>query len=126
MIRKRNLNKLIHNGIILISMLFLVACSDSGDNASKLSPFPEMPKDKSTLVQLTGKVDFWLFEGDAGCYGTLTDGLNKVEVYSEAIICEKVTVSEGSVITVDIIYDSQISDIVSDGEKPSYTIIAFR
>jgi hypothetical protein len=111
---------------VLSTSLLIIACSDSTEtSAAKLAPFPALPKAVTNSVTLSGRVVDWLFEGDAGCFGTLTDGIRNINVYSKADICEPAHVQTDLLITVTIIFDIGIQQDVGDGTGPAYTITQF-
>lgn len=110
---------------ILFLVLGIAACSKSKNTAVTLTPFPLLPEDSSNPVTLTGKVTNWLFEGDAGCFGSITDGNASIEVYSTADLCENVEVDQNAMISVNIVFDVQIQKDIGDGEHPAYTIVEF-
>lgn len=112
---------------------YITACSQgespdasaSGEGSAALQPFPPMPGGTAKSVQVTGKVTDWMFEGDGGCFGALTDDSTTIDVYSEANLCENVNAANGVILKVDIIYEADKQHDIGDGKKPAYTIVKF-
>jgi hypothetical protein len=63
----------------------------------------------------------WLFEGDGGCFGTLKNGSEEVEVWANADSCEKRQYKENEPAAIVVTYRSD----EQWGEK-SYSIVEFR
>lgn len=122
--------RFVTGGIALISILLCTACSDSKPpstsvSAPALQPFPVLPTSMANSVQISGEVADWLLEGDAGCFGILTDKRTNISVYAEANLCEPVNIVLGSVIKVDIVFDQDKQKEIGDAQNPSYTIVRF-
>ena len=124
------MNSLTKYVCIALLLCFLTACSKAGPDKSRpkvtvMHLFPQLPESKSEFVTVTAKVIYWFFEGSAGCYGTLSDGTQKISVHSDADTCENVKVSKGKAIKVDLTFDPEIHESVTEGSNTVYSITRF-
>ena len=115
------MNKL---AIPLIALACLSACSDSNDADLKISgnsTFPPLPSNSSERVTLTGKMSFWMYEGEAGCYGTITSGSEEVNLWIDADSCGEKVFDENEQVSVEVTFspDNQY------GPGATYTITRF-
>lgn len=113
-------------GLVLF-IFSIVGCSDSSDEvdtsaSSKFPEFPDLPKSTAETIEITGAMSWWFWEGDGGCFGTLTDGRKNIELHSEADLCEPIEYEEGAKASIQITYDSS-KQYVSG--KKMYTITRF-
>ena len=103
----------------------LVACSDSSNQASETvsgDSFPTLPTSSSERVTLEGQMSFWMFEGDAGCYGTIVKGSQEVQLWVGADTCGDREYAENEAASVEVTYktDNQY------GPGKTYTITRFK
>ena len=103
----------------------LVACSDSSDQASETvsgGSFPALPTSSSERVTLEGQMSFWMYEGDAGCYGTIVRGSREVQLWADADDCGHREYAENAFASVEVTYreDNQY------GPGETYTIPRFK
>ena len=106
--------------------LQLVACEDPAKDSNIQSysqPFPPLPT-TSKSVTVTGTVKWWFWEGDGGCFGTLSAGGTDIELYSEADLCAPIEYEEGDVATMDIVFLKE-NQYHPEG-KDMYTVAKFR
>ena len=119
------------NKRILIVTLFTIlvaGCSESensdvAENSTASGPsFPSLPTSSSERVQLKGKMAFWMYEGDAGCYGTITDGSSEVELWIDADSCGEREYPENEDASVEVTFNSENQY----GPGKTYTITNFK
>ena len=67
-------------------------------------------------------MSWWFWEGDGGCFGTLTDGRTSIELHSEADLCEHVEYKENAEASVKVTYDANKQYLPN---KKMYSIIRF-
>ena len=105
-------------------LIFITACSDGngpgpGQAASTNQvSFPESPSER---VNLTGEMSFWMYEGAAGCYGTLVSQGEEVQVWVDADTCGDREYEENQRATLELTFnpDNQY------GPGKTYTITSF-
>lgn len=77
--------------IVLFAVLILIAgCSDGNGSASNQLASSEqisLPESPSERVNITGEMAFWMYEGAAGCYGTLVSQGKEIQVWVDADTC---------------------------------------
>ncbi|WP_299595618.1 hypothetical protein, partial [uncultured Microbulbifer sp.] len=109
---------------ILIS-LALTACS-SKENSTQASgsvgKFPKLPTSSTEYTTLQGVMSFWMYEGAAGCYGTITDGLSEVNLWVSEDSCVEVNYSENEAASVEVTFISENQY----GPGKTYTITSFK
>ena len=114
---------------IYSALLTLVAaCSSDNEEVNtdvvdKFNSFPNLPTSTEEKIVLEGSMEWWFWEGDGGCFSTITDGRKNVELHSEADLCVKVDYNEGQEAKIKITYDPN-KQYSSDG-KPMYSIVTF-
>lgn len=115
---------------LLMAIIFLIgACSDSVEEkidtsySEKYSKFPSLPVSGSQAVELMGAMSWWFWEGDGGCFGTITDGRQSIELHAEADLCEPIEYEEGQEAVIKVIYDPE-KQYAPDGKK-MYSIVSF-
>ena len=115
---------------LLMTIIILTgACSDDvveeidASFADEYSEFPTLPVSGSQSVELMGAMTWWFWEGDGGCFGTITDGRQSIELHAEADLCEPIEYEEGQKTVIKVIYDSQ-KQYASEGKK-MYSIVNF-
>lgn len=108
----------------------MIGCSDSSEQVnaqdagtSRFPAFPSLPTSPSESAQLTGAMSWWFFEGDGGCFGTLSDGRQRVELHAEADLCEAVEYEEGQEASIRVTFDPD-KQYAPDNAK-MYSITAF-
>ncbi|MDX1408591.1 MAG: hypothetical protein R3330_10675 [Saprospiraceae bacterium] len=111
----------IRTGATLLVVLLVSGCSDSPDmsEADKESAgFPSGPDERALL---TGSMSFWMYEGSAGCYGTLETGGQSVSLWVDADSCGEREYHEGESASVEVTFnpDNQY------GPGKTYTITRF-
>ena len=82
-----------------------------------------MDESRTSPVRLQGKVLNWFFEGDAGCYITLTDDDQQIEARAEADDCEFMKVPVNDVIDLELFYDPKQD--YGDKDNPMFTVKRF-
>jgi len=115
--------------ILLVAVIVLLgACSGSAPEvdpsfAQKYSEFPSLPVSSSQSVELRGAMTFWFWEGEGGCYGTITDGRKIVELHAEADLCRPIEYEEGQEAVVKISYDRELK--YGPGDMMVYPVVSF-
>ena len=109
--------------IFLSSAIF--ACSDSSDPANETGSgesFPALPTSRSERVTLNGQMSFWMFEGEAGCYGTIVSDYQEVQLWVSADDCSDRDYGDNESASVEVTYrkDNQY------GPGKTYTITRFK
>jgi hypothetical protein len=88
---------------------FLSACSDSefinNNPQLKYQAFPQLPTNTSEVIEITGAIQWWFWEGDGGCFGTISDGHKHIELHALADLCEPIEYDEGQTAVIKITYD---------------------
>ncbi len=111
-------------GILLL--LFLSACSESENDDSKHSNsdkgFQSLPSNESERTIVNGRMSFWMYEGDAGCYGTLAKGISEIQLWIDADSCIDKSYSENQKASVEITFNQSNQY----GPGKTYTITAFK
>ncbi|WP_341708401.1 hypothetical protein [Halopseudomonas sp.] len=97
---------------LMVLLSLLVGCSESAEEQGSVnvgaaggSAFPVLPMSTSDSVELTGAMTWWFWEGDAGCFGTLSDGEQSIELHAEADLCESIEYDDGQEATVRVTFD---------------------
>ncbi len=110
--------------LIVISAA-LSACTDESTPVagtdSSAGGFPALPASPDQRVTLNGKMTFWMYEGDGGCFGSISDGVQEVELWVDVDTCGQVEYPENAAASVEVTYrpDNQYAP----GEL--YTIVSF-
>ena len=105
----------------------LIGCIDNGPEidssiSRKYQEIKNLPASNIEKVELTGVMTWWFWEGDGGCFGTLTDGRKNIELHAEADLCEPIEYEEGAEAIVSVVYEPN-KQYVSG--KKMYSIIEF-
>ena len=109
-------------GLAGLLCLSLSACGDAPqeplDSRANGLALPTGPHETITV---SGKMTFWMYEGDAGCYGSLLTGGQEVELWIDADACGDTEYAENAPASVDITWreDNQW------GPVNTYTITRF-
>jgi len=120
--------------LMLIPILALFSCSN--DDAAELAQedathaefqnlyakFPILPTSDET-TKLTGAMTWWFWEGDAGCFGTISDGRQNLNVYATADLCVTIEYAENERAVIEVVYDSEHQ--YSGNGLSVYTIVKF-
>jgi len=114
---------------LLAAIVMLTACSDNsgqntvpaGSNPAASPGFPSLPSSADERVILNGKMTFWMYEGDAGCFGSISDGTQEVELWVDVDTCGQVEYPEDGTASLEVTFqpDMQL------GQGPVYTIVNF-
>ncbi|ABD79705.1 hypothetical protein [Saccharophagus degradans] len=112
--------------VVISLVLFGAACSDRTTNELEQpketsGAFPTLPTSSHEVVTLSGKMSFWMYEGDAGCYGAITDGINEIQLWVNVEKCGDREYAENEAVSVDVTFNSDNQY----GPGKTYTIIAF-
>jgi len=105
-------------------LIFIAGCSEGGGPAfeepSKFSQV-SLPESPTERVSLTGEMSFWMYEGAAGCYGTLASQGKEIQVWVDADTCGDREYEENERATLEITFnpDNQY------GPGKTYTITGF-
>ena len=67
-------------------------------------------------------MSFWMYEGAAGCYGTITDGLSEVNLWVSEESCVEIDYSENEATSVEVTFRSENQY----GPGKTYTITSFK
>ncbi|MGH1448071.1 MAG: hypothetical protein ACRBBM_01415 [Pseudomonadaceae bacterium] len=109
----------------LIAVLIIIAgCSDDNGSASSQAASANqvvLPEDASERVSLTGEMSFWMYEGAAGCYGTLVSQGEEVQVWVDADSCGDREYEENQSATLELTFDPENQY----GPGKTYTITSF-
>lgn len=113
--------------LICLAFLFSACSAEPGSAAANAGSTADaelsaLPTNRSERVLLEGRMSFWMYEGDAGCYATLVRGAEEVELWSDAEICAGQEYAENQPAAVVVTYraDQQW------GPGDSYSVIEFR
>ena len=120
-IKENRMNRLF---ISIIAVAFLSACSSSDDSSplsSAKSSFPSLPSSSAERVTLDGVMSFWMYEGDAGCYGTITDGAVEVNLWVDADSCGEKEFGENEAASIEVTFNPENQY----GPGKTYTITSF-
>ena len=121
------LGRLIKCGAVLL-VLGLAGCSDSGNEVAapgallSATPFPTLPASPSETVVLDGAMTFWMYEGDGGCFGTISDGVQELWLWVDVDTCGDVEYEDNEHTVVEVTFnpDNQFRP------GKTYTIVGFR
>jgi hypothetical protein len=111
--------------IALFTVLVLITgCSDSGgpeSNQPAKSNQVSLPENPSERANITGEMSFWMYEGSAGCYGTLVSQGKEIQVWVDADTCGEREYEENQSATLELTFnpDNQY------GPGKTYTITSF-
>ncbi|HET9047873.1 MAG TPA: hypothetical protein VFN29_02745 [Chiayiivirga sp.] len=109
---------------VLASVIALTACSNGAEpGASSASALPTLPTNSSERVLIQGKMVFWMYEGEGGCFGTLDRGSDEVQLWIDANACGEREFTEGEQASVVVTFRS---DEQWDESQKSYTIVEFK
>ena len=84
---------------ILLPLILLVSCSDDPP-----PPFPTLPADL-TPISVKGYMHNWVMAEDLGCFGTLSDGQQSIEIWAAKDDCKWHFFADGDVVAVDLIFN---------------------
>jgi len=104
--------------ILLISTILLFGC-DPDIKEKKEALYVQ----EGAVVEVTGKVFGWFFEGDGGCFATLSINDKNIELWAHADLCDSIDYQEGQLAKFDITYKNE-NQYDSEG-KTMYTIVKF-
>lgn len=112
--------------LLLALMLFIAGCSDSSSDsdpstANAAHAFPPLPTSAADPVTLSGSMSFWMYEGDGGCFGTITDGLAEVWLWVDVDTCGETDYEENQPAKVEVIFSQENQY----GPEKMYTITRF-
>ena len=110
---------------ILTLSCVLLACSDSSEQVTESTSensFPPLPTDSSERVNLSGKMSFWMYEGEAGCYGTIVKGSQEVQLWIDSNSCGEREYAENEDASVEVTFRSDNQY----GPDKTYTITRFQ
>lgn len=105
-------------------LIFIAGCSDGNRSesdqpaSSNQISLPESPGER---VNLTGEMSFWMYEGAAGCYGTLVSQGKEIQVWVDAETCGDREYEENQRASLELTFnpDNQY------GPGKTYTITSF-
>lgn len=113
---------------LILFALFATACSKpdaesrpESTGSSSNAGFPSLPTTDAERVLIEGKMIGWFFEGDGGCFGTLKNGAQEVEVWAEADACEQKEYKENEPAAIVVTYRRS-----EQWAEKSYSIVEFR
>lgn len=115
------------NILLAFVLSILSACGSSEEPSAEASPqvntaaFPVLPADDTERVVLEGIMTFWMVEGAAGCYGSISDGVKEVQLWVNASACEKVEYAEDVKAKVEVTFNQE----EQFGPGDTYTIVNF-
>lgn len=110
---------------IVISQLSACSESSNENEAYASSSYISLPTDSSSPVDIEGEITFWMWEGDAGCYGEINSAGNVIELWSEADLCVDEKVTEGEVRTLSIIFEQDMQPYLNVNDKPVYSVVGY-
>lgn len=105
-------------------LLFITGCSDGAGPASDDSVGSnqiDLPERSSDRIKLAGEMSFWMYEGEAGCYGTLLSQGEEIQVWVDADACGEREYEENQQVTLELTFDPANQY----GPGRTYTITAF-
>ncbi|MEH6567295.1 MAG: hypothetical protein V7756_18365 [Halopseudomonas sp.] len=113
-------------GGLLTALTALTGCSDGNEAESTIPAgnnvgFPALPAMPEERVTLNGRMTFWMYEGDGGCFGSISDGMQEVELWVDVETCDQVEYPENAPASVEVTYrpDNQYAP------GKLYTIVSF-
>lgn len=113
--------------LILVAVAMVSSCSktdsDEGVAADESgSAFGVLPTSTADQVSVSGDMSFWMYEGDAGCYGNLTKGGSEIQLWVDADKCGNVEYEENAPATLVITFNPN----EQWGPGKTYTIVDFK
>ncbi|MCJ8314694.1 MAG: hypothetical protein HRU38_21440 [Saccharospirillaceae bacterium] len=116
---------------LLFFVLTLIACSSDDSEMYEVNPkfiseydlFPVLPISTDDEVELTGAMGWWFFEGDGGCFGTISNGRQNLELHAEADLCEAVGYDQNQRAVIIVTYNSNKQ--YAPDNQTMYSIIKF-
>lgn len=110
--------------IIVALSIFIFSCSDSDEEPKTIDEATSinLPTNASEKVILSGLMSFWMYEGSAGCYGSLTIDISEVNLWVNADSCGEKEYKENESASVEVIYDTSNQY----GPGKTYTITSFK
>ncbi len=103
----------------------LGGCSENSapttSTETSASRFPALPTSADERVTLNGRMTFWMYEGDGGCFGSISDGVQEVELWVDVDTCGEVEYPENAPASVAVTYRSD--NQYAPGTL--YTIVSF-
>ena len=114
--------------LFLMVTFFITACSEPDEEVNtsvvnKYQAFSNLPTSPGQQIKLTGAMSWWFWEGDGGCFGTLTDGRVNVELHAEADLCETIKYDDGQEAAIIITFDPNKQFLAKN--KKMYSIVEF-
>ena len=105
-------------------LIFIAGCSDGNGMAAgrpASTNHVSLPANPSERVNLTGEMSFWMYEGDAGCYGTLVSQGKEIQLWAGVDTCGDREYEENQRAALEITFnpDNQY------GPGKTYTITSF-
>ncbi len=110
---------------IVISQLSACSESRNENEVSDSSSYVSLPTNSSSPVEIEGEITFWMWEGDAGCYGEINSAGNVIELWSEADLCVDEKITEGEVRTLSIIFEQDMQPYLNVNDKPVYSVVGY-
>lgn len=103
--------------------MFVSACSDSSNSQPSLGAAvaTELPTSTADTLEISGKMSFWMYEGDAGCYGALNIDNSEIQLWSSADKCIDTDYSENQSASIKITYNPGNQY----GPGKTYTVVGF-
>ena len=105
----------------LVSLGFLGGCSDSSNEIIQ-SGFDKLLQSSTDYVEINGTITFWMYEGDGGCFGSISKGGDEIQLWVGVDACGEHEYKEGEIATFEITFNSENQY----GPGKTYTITEFR
>ncbi len=109
----------------ILLVITLAACSEPNnpkDAVSSHASFPALPINPSETVIVSGKMVFWMYEGDGGCFGSISDGAQELQLWVDVTTCGEAEYKENESASVEITFNPKNQY----GPGKTYTIVSFR
>ena len=94
---------------VLLFSTVLTACGKDSNEEPELGATSvdtlDLPTSPSEKVLLKGKMTYWDWEGDAGCYGTFEKDGQEVQLWANADACENVEYKENQQVSIKVTFN---------------------
>ena len=114
--------------LVTFFTVFIASCSETEIEAeaeASTATSVSLPLADAGSQRIESVVTFWLWEGDAGCFGELDISGKTINVWAEADLCVDEEVQEGSKISIDIALESEKQSYISADGTPTYSVVGF-
>ena len=109
--------------LAMSAALLVAACSDNGTEAAGGSAegFDALPTSPAETRVVAGKMTFWMYEGDGGCFGYLANGASELQLWVDVDACGETEYAENQPAEVEVTFNPENQY----GPGKTYTITRF-